>query len=494
MSLRRVFLIAVTAMSMLAVGAAVALMAITGNLRQITKSLGDNTYSLNVVRSLEVDLLSHARSNGDDVTRIGLETKMFSRLEEARGFVGTSEEGRLLDTAADKIRDYLRSAHRSKIESADGLLPSSEVIPRARDSSPTPLGAAFAALEELANVNVDQARHAQARARQLDTFSDLLGSVTAVALIVGVLAIALWLQRSAVEPLLRLRAAIEGLGSGDRDARALETGPTELRDLATQFNHLATALERQRSQQVAFLGGIAHDLRNPLSALSASMMLFAPERPLPSEQRIRQATELVKRQVGRLNRMIGDLLDAARVEAGELELRFEVRDANSIAHEVGELMRDVSPDHELELGISPAAVPLRCDPLRIEQVLTNLVSNAIKYSPPGSRVILAVERRERQVGFRVTDEGSGIAPADLAGVFEPFRRTAASRRSIPGVGLGLPVAKRIVEAHGGQIQIDSKVGVGTTVWVWFRESALERMGGDNRALVARPQRSAAGQG
>ncbi|HEY0706505.1 MAG TPA: HAMP domain-containing sensor histidine kinase, partial [Polyangia bacterium] len=214
---------------------------------------------------------------------------------------------------------------------------------------------------------------------------------------------------------------------------------------------------------------------------------------LPSEPRIRHATEMVKRQVGRLNRMIGDLLDAARVEAGELELRLEDHDANTIAHEVCELLRDSSADHELVLQTQPRPVPLKCDPLRLEQVLTNLVSNAIKYSPPGSRVVIAVERRERQVGFRVSDEGIGIAPADLPRVFEPFRRTTASRRTSPGVGLGLSVAKRIVDAHGGQLHIDSKVGVGTTVQVWFRESALQRMGDENLALVGRTPRRAGGQ-
>ena len=103
-----------------------------------------------------------------------------------------------------------------------------------------------------------------------------------------------------------------------------------------------------------------------------------------------------------------------------------------------------------------------------------------------------MERDDRQIGFRVSDEGHGIAPDDLARVFEPFRRTATSRHTAPGVGLGLSVAKRIVEAHGGRIHIDSQVGQGTTVRVWFRESALARMGSENLALVhlpAQPRRA-----
>jgi signal transduction histidine kinase len=498
MSLRRVFLIAATVLSVLAVGVGVALMAITSNLRGITKSLGDDTYSLNLIRTLEVDLLTHARTT-DEVGRVGLETKLLALLDEARAVVGSPEEGRLLHTAATTINDYLRSAHRAQVARAEaeaageiGATPG-PVAAGAQIQPHTPLGAAFASLEDLANVNVEQARAGQARARRLETFSELLGTGTAVSLLVGVLVVALWMQRSALNPLLRLRAAIEGLGSGNRDARAPETGPTELRDVAVQFNQMASALERQRSQQVAFLAGVAHDLRNPLAALGASMMSFAPDRPLPSEQRIRQATDLVKRQVGRLNRMIGDLLDAARVEAGELELRFEVRDANVIAQEVCDLLRDSSVEHDLELRPWSAPAALRCDPLRLEQVLTNLISNAIKYSPPGSRIVIAVERSDEAIGFRVTDEGVGIAPADLVHVFEPFRRTAASRRTTPGVGLGLSVAKRIVEAHDGQIHIDSKVGVGTTVQVWFRDSALERVGSENFALVGRPRR-ASGQG
>jgi signal transduction histidine kinase len=107
-------------------------------------------------------------------------------------------------------------------------------------------------------------------------------------------------------------------------------------------------------------------------------------------------------------------------------------------------------------------IVVECDQLRIEQVITNLISNAIKYSPPGASVDVAVEPCEGHVAVRVTDRGRGIATEDLDRIFEPFRRVGLSRECVPGVGLGLFVVRRIIEAHRGRIELDSEPGAGST--------------------------------
>jgi signal transduction histidine kinase len=171
---------------------------------------------------------------------------------------------------------------------------------------------------------------------------------------------------------------------------------------------------------------------------------------------------VVRRQVDRLERMVGDFLDTARIEAGQLALKLEASDAGELARSVVELFQSTSADHALRLEVASAPLELRCDPARIEQVLNNLVSNAIKYSPAGGDVLVRVEREPAHVVFSVTDRGLGIPLDEQARLFEPFRRVGASNSAIPGVGLGLFVSRRIAEAHGGRIDVKSAPGEGST--------------------------------
>jgi signal transduction histidine kinase len=160
--------------------------------------------------------------------------------------------------------------------------------------------------------------------------------------------------------------------------------------------------------------------------------------------------------------MVGDLLDRSRIETGHLELRVEECDARAIARNAFDLFSSVSNKHQFKLNLPNYAIPVRCDPLRIEQVLNNLLSNAIKYSPNGGKVELTLEEGDTELQFRVSDQGIGIPREEVPYVFEPFRRAGTPRADIPGVGLGLSVAHRIVQAHGGHIEIDTQRGKGTT--------------------------------
>jgi signal transduction histidine kinase len=321
---------------------------------------------------------------------------------------------------------------------------------------------ALESVRQFVRINVEQSRIERQKAARWDRRASALGIGLSVITLIGVMGVMTWLRATAFRPALELSAAVERFTRGDRAARAPERGAAELRLIARNFNELATRVTDQSRNQLAYLAGVAHDLRTPLSALKITSASISPDRPLPPEDQIRQTVSRVQRQVDRLERMVWDFLDAARIEAGTLELRPEVCDLRELTGAVVDLFRPTAPSHEIVHSVPDQPVTSGCDPLRIEQVVTNLVSNAIKYSPRGGRVEVRVESTAGQAVVSVSDQGVGISPVDVPQLFEPFRRTGTSQESIAGVGLGLFVARRIVESHGGAITVDSAPGRGST--------------------------------
>lgn len=363
----------------------------------------------------------------------------------------TPEERALVRDIRRKVDAYLFARQQAQ-----------DATPVRRDRMVLPqLNAARTALEQLVEFNVEEARAAQAQANRWDRLAILGGTTLAVLLLVGMAAVLFWLRRFVLRPVMQVSRALRHFGSGSRRIQAPETGPTELRDMARTFNEMAASLARQQEDQLTFLAGVAHDLRNPLSALKMSTALVDPSRSEISPERLQKMLALVRRQVARLDRMVGDLLDASRIEAGQLELQLEERDARELARAVVELYQSTGPSHELSLSLPETPVPLRCDGARIEQVLNNLVSNALKYSPAGSRVEVTVAQLGEDVLLSVADQGIGISAEEQHSLFAPFRRAKGARSQAPGVGLGLSVTRRIAEAHGGTIEVDSQPGRGS---------------------------------
>ena len=232
--------------------------------------------------------------------------------------------------------------------------------------------------------------------------------------------------------------------------------------MSRRFNQLAAALAAQRRAQIAFIGGVAHDLRNPLTLLKLSLDIVDPKGPMPEEPMLRRVLEKVQRQVHRLERMVGDFLEVAKSETSELQLVLGTHDARTIVHEAVDLFASAVPHQRFVVCVPDQPTPLRCDALRLEQVVTNLISNAIKYSPGDTPVEVAVATADDSVCFEVRDHGSGLSDDDKKHIFEPFRRAGVGSHLVPGVGLGLSVVRRIVLAHGGRIEIDSAPGEGST--------------------------------
>jgi len=448
MSLRATLTTAMSVLALLAMLAAGSLVVVTSYLHRVAVDLRSGMESVRLLEEASIDLLVHGRAV-DPLVAASIEQELRRKLEAARAHVTSAEERAALERAKEQIDAYLTGGRPGAgAEEEEGE-------PR--------LEGAFRALDDLVEVNVAQARAAEAQAARWDWLGNALGMGVAAALLLGVAGSLWWIRAFAFRPVLAIAAAMQRFGEGEREARAPEVGPRELRDIATRFNEMARSLGRHQERQMTFLAGVAHDLRNPLSALKFSTALVPPDKPLPSEERIRMTVALFRRQVERLERMVGDFLDTTRIEAGQLDLKLAQSDAREIVGGVLELFEGSSQAHAVTLAAPDEPVVLRCDAARIEQVLNNLVSNAIKYSPGGGEVSIRLAREGEHAVISVADQGLGVPPEEQPRLFEPFRRAGAvAVSSIPGVGLGLFVARRIVEAHGGQITLQSAPGEGST--------------------------------
>jgi signal transduction histidine kinase len=238
---------------------------------------------------------------------------------------------------------------------------------------------------------------------------------------------------------------------------AVEREATD-KDLVEERNH-ADQLVAGRDE---FLAIVSHDLRSFLGGLSLSAGLIVDQAPEgDAGDGARKYGAMSRRLIARMNRLIDDLLDVASIDAGKLALRVEEVD-------VGELLRDtlaafasIGDAKQLDLDVAAVAPPLhaRADGGRILQVLANLVSNAMKFTPAGGRISVRARREGDEVEIAVSDTGIGITEDALQTVFERFRQIAKDRR---GLGIGLHISKVIVEAHGGRIWAVSQPGGGTT--------------------------------
>ena len=222
----------------------------------------------------------------------------------------------------------------------------------------------------------------------------------------------------------------------------------------------AKAATRARDDMI---GIVSHDLRNPLHTITLSsdfLLEMAPEGEVP--QTLRKQLEVIRRAAKTANKLIADLLDVTRIEAGRLVVKPRPITAVAVLAEVAEDFMPLAAEKEVELQIvyPPADLCAIADRDRLRQVFSNLVGNALKFTPSGGRITISAAQVGEGVRFAVADTGQGISPEQLARVFDRFWQ--ASRTDGRGVGLGLSIAKGIVEAHGGQMSVSSEPGKGST--------------------------------
>lgn len=414
---------------------------------RVSAALANAVENVRAVEETQIALLRHEREREAHADR-DLEAEMLRNLASVHA-------GATVDT-------------RDAIERADALV--HEYIDAARAAVPDlelqqRLEHAFKVLDEVSDLNIAAARSARDTAGRWDRRLNLLGSLAMALVLVLSGSLLWWMHRHAFQPVLELAHVMDRFGRGEHDARGEERGPTELREMVERFNQMASALAAQRQAQVAFLAGVAHDLRNPLSALSLSVSLIDPNAPLPPEPRIRRTIELVRRQLKKLERMVSDFMDMTKVEAGQLELQVEQHDLCELARDVVSLFEATEPEQRIELKKPDEPIRVDCDALRIEQVMSNLISNALKYSPRARKIEVTLARDGEEACFSVRDYGIGISEEDQRRLFEPFQRAGLSKDTIPGAGLGLYVVQRLVQAHAGRIEVSSAPGEGASFTV-----------------------------
>ncbi len=213
-----------------------------------------------------------------------------------------------------------------------------------------------------------------------------------------------------------------------------------------------------------FLGIVSHDLRNLLSGIVLSTTLLADRAPASEEgTHTRESAARIQRYAARMNRLIGDLVDVASIDAGKLSVARSRGDVAVTIDEAVDMFRGLAAAKQISLESSASgALPASFDHDRVIQVLANLITNAIKFTPAGGRIVVANALVEQRIRISVQDTGIGIANDKLETVFERFWQVGKNDQR--GVGLGLYISRCIVEAHGGEIWAESTPGAGSTFW------------------------------
>ena len=267
-------------------------------------------------------------------------------------------------------------------------------------------------------------------------------------------------------PLRAMAQAVEAISGGDFRQRVPVAPADEVGLLAAAFNRMAQRLERVLSARRELLAAISHELRTPLTSVQG--FVSALREGLIAPEAMDRTYDIIEGELFRLRRLIEDLFELAKLEAGQINLRLQEAPVSEMVEAAAERarLRAGRDGPAIEVEMAPGIGSVRADPDRIFQVLDNLVQNAIRFTPPQGRVTLRAGRFASGVRFEVEDTGPGIAAADRERVFERFY-TAEPSRSRPeggGTGLGLAIAREIVRAHGGTIGVESEPGRGSRFW------------------------------
>jgi signal transduction histidine kinase len=285
--------------------------------------------------------------------------------------------------------------------------------------------------------------------REIAAIDRRLVAIFTIAGLVALLLTAL-VSRHITRPIERLTAAVRDVARGVAPAHVAVTGRDEIARLAASFNAMIDAVTAQQELRRRMVGDVAHELRTPLTNLRCELEAVQDGLAAPDPARVASILE----EVLHLQRLVEDLQDLAVADAGALRLEIERIDLGAAV--VGML------GGQAEVS-GPRGLAVDADPTRVRQIVHNLVANAMRHTPPGERVRVRVARTGDEVAVSVVDRGPGIPASERQRIFERFYRLDEARgRDRGGAGLGLPIAKRLVELHGGRIWVDSIEGQGAT--------------------------------
>jgi signal transduction histidine kinase len=280
------------------------------------------------------------------------------------------------------------------------------------------------------------------------------------ALVTGML-----IARSIVRPLRVLADAAHEIARGHYGRQVAVRGARELRDLAGAFNRMSREVHTTQQAQRDFMANVSHDLKTPLTSIQgfsgAIIDGTAPDAV--------HAARIIYQEAERLNRMVAALTDLARLQAGQTPMQLTAIDMGTLAMSVAGRLAVLAEEKHITLTTNtPPLPPINGDGDRLVQVMTNLIGNAIKYTPAGGHVWVTARAHPDSVTIAIADDGQGIAPAERERIFERFYQVDKVRGPGRGAGLGLAIAQEIVKAHGGRISVESEgEGRGSTFTVWL---------------------------
>lgn len=275
------------------------------------------------------------------------------------------------------------------------------------------------------------------------------------------LLLAYWISRSLSGPIRKLTDAARSLAAGDYSQRVALPAGDELGELAATFNRAAAELQKLEETRREFIADVSHELRRPLTRLLAAVEAVA-DGIITDPAELRQHLSDTRGEVARTARLVDDMLQLSRLDSGTFTLTRERVELTGLARRLSASLTGAAAQAGITLDCSgDADVFVDADPGRIEQVLANLIENALRFTPSGGKVSLTVSRSDASARIAVTDTGAGIPADQLARIWERFYKVDRSRAG-QGSGLGLAIVRRIVELHGGSVSVASEAGAGTT--------------------------------
>ncbi|MBI3291270.1 MAG: HAMP domain-containing histidine kinase [Elusimicrobia bacterium] len=289
--------------------------------------------------------------------------------------------------------------------------------------------------------------------------------VAGVALAIGVFG-ALLLASTLNRPIQVLAQGARILGEGNLDYQISVRGKDELAQLSQEFNRMATQLKQLDAMKEDFISSVSHELRSPLAAIKGYVDLLLKGKAGPISPTQQEYLTIARESSERLARFINNILDLAKLEAGRMEFAKEPVAVAVLANDIARLFKPSADENQLtiQLDLPNPALEIQADPDRIRQVLTNLIANAIKFTPDGGTITVWARENGTEVKIGVKDTGVGIPQDSLHKVFNKFEQVQETKhrvRKTTGTGLGLSIAKQIVEAHGGRIWVESQLNQGT---------------------------------
>ncbi|WP_315969448.1 sensor histidine kinase [Oceanobacillus massiliensis] len=285
-----------------------------------------------------------------------------------------------------------------------------------------------------------------------------IGFVTIILTIITVFI----LSRLITKPLVKMKEATEQLSKGRHKVELHTDRRDELGELAASITKLSDDLERLKKERNEFLASISHELRTPLTYLKGYADIIS--RGDISDNERNEYIEIIREETEQLAILIKNLLELAKMDQNKFTINKEDIEFGKLIHTITERIRPVFEEKNITFSVRcPSHIIAHVDPERIQQVLLNILDNAKKHTPQGKRISLEVSQNKREIITIISDEGKGIPEEDLPFIFERLYRVEKSRSRLSGgTGLGLTIAKEIVEFHGGTIEVRSKLGEGTS--------------------------------